>query len=75
MLQTILNSFSVPEIRKKLMFTAAILALYRLGAYIPAGVDPHVKDGLRRRRSTSSLPQPFSGGSLAPPSSRLGSPT
>jgi preprotein translocase subunit SecY len=32
---TIANAFSVPEIRRKLLFTAAILALYRLGAYIP----------------------------------------
>jgi preprotein translocase subunit SecY len=39
-LQTILNAFSVPDIRRKLLFTAAILALYRLGAYIPSpGVD------------------------------------
>ena len=46
MLQTILNAFSVQDIRKKLLFTAAILALYRLGAYIPSpGVDaPTVKD-------------------------------
>src|SRR5437879_8033185 len=35
-LGTILNSVRVPEIRKKLAFTAAMLALYRLGAYIPA---------------------------------------
>ncbi|HEX2264755.1 MAG TPA: preprotein translocase subunit SecY, partial [Solirubrobacterales bacterium] len=40
MLKTILNAFSVVDIRKKLAFTAAILLLYRLGAYIPApGVD------------------------------------
>src|SRR5918998_914724 len=32
---TILNAFRVPEIRKKLAFTAAMLALYRLGAFIP----------------------------------------
>src|SRR5919197_6356576 len=36
MLRTFLNSFRVPEIRKKLAFTAAMLALYRAGAYIPA---------------------------------------
>src|SRR3990170_780513 len=36
MLQTFLNSFRVPEIRKKLAFTAAMLLLYRIGAYIPA---------------------------------------
>jgi preprotein translocase subunit SecY len=40
MLKTIANAFSVAEIRKKLAFTAAMLLLYRLGAYIPAlGVD------------------------------------
>ncbi len=36
MLRTIANAFSVAEIRKKLAFTAAMLLLYRLGAYIPA---------------------------------------
>ena len=36
MLKTFLNSFRVPEIRKKLAFTAGMLALYRLGAYVPA---------------------------------------
>ena len=35
MLAAILNSFKVPEIRKKLLFTAGILALYRLGSFIP----------------------------------------
>ncbi len=35
MISTILNSFRVAEIRKKLLFVAAILALYRLGSYIP----------------------------------------
>jgi preprotein translocase subunit SecY len=40
MLRTIANAFSVVDIRKKLAFTAAMLLLYRLGAYIPApGVD------------------------------------
>jgi preprotein translocase subunit SecY len=40
MLRTIANAFSVADIRKKLLFTAAMLLLYRLGSYIPApGVD------------------------------------
>jgi preprotein translocase subunit SecY len=34
-LATILNSFKVAEIRKKLLFTAVLLALYRLGSFIP----------------------------------------
>jgi len=47
LLQTFLNSFRVPEIRKKLAFTAAMLAIYRLGAHIPApGVDTNVLDRL-----------------------------
>src|SRR3954453_2988795 len=46
MLQTIANAFKVAEIRRKLAFTAAMLLLYRLGAYIPApGIDiDSVKD-------------------------------
>jgi preprotein translocase subunit SecY len=37
---TIANAFSVPEIRKKIIFTFSILALYRLGAVVPVpGVD------------------------------------
>src|SRR6476661_4215943 len=35
MLQTILSAFTVAEIRKKLAFTALLLALYRLGSHIP----------------------------------------
>jgi preprotein translocase subunit SecY len=39
-LQTIGNAFAIPEIRRKIAFTLAMLLLYRLGAYIPApGVD------------------------------------
>ncbi len=35
MLSSIIDAFKVPELRKKILFTLAILALYRLGAYIP----------------------------------------
>jgi preprotein translocase subunit SecY len=35
-MNVLVNSIRVPEIRKKLMFTAAMLLLYRVGAYIPA---------------------------------------
>ncbi len=36
MLQTFLNAFKVADIRKKLAFTAGMLLLYRIGAYVPA---------------------------------------
>jgi preprotein translocase subunit SecY len=69
MLKTILNAFSVAEIRKKLAFTAAILALYRLGAYIPApGVDidavKEIQDNFGGAGILGFLNQ-FSGGSLS----------
>ncbi len=35
MLSTILNAFTVADIRKKLAFTAAMLVIYRLGAHVP----------------------------------------
>src|SRR5450759_709586 len=34
MLEAFRNLFRVPELRKKLLFTLAILAIYRLGAHI-----------------------------------------
>src|SRR4051794_7181596 len=69
MLQTVLNAFTVQEIRKKLIFTAGILALYRLGAYIPSpGVDPSVlSDNLNNVGGSNILGflNLFSGGSLS----------
>src|ERR687898_857288 len=35
MLKALGNAWSVPELRRKLMFTAAILILYRLGCWVP----------------------------------------
>ncbi len=56
MVRTIANAFSVAEIRKKLAFTAAMLLLYRLGAYIPApGVDAD---------AVKELSQNFAGGNV-----------
>src|SRR3954451_7099752 len=69
MLQTLANSFRVPEIRMKLAFTAAMLLLYRLGAYIPApGIDTQaVKDLESNFSGNGILPflNLFSGGSLS----------
>src|SRR5919205_90040 len=69
MLQTLANSFRVPEIRMKLAFTAAMLLLYRLGAYIPApGIDTQAVKELESNFSGNGiLPflNLFSGGSLS----------
>jgi preprotein translocase subunit SecY len=68
-LQTILNAFSVQDIRKKLLFTAAILALYRLGAYIPSpGVDASTVKDIEDNFGGSNILgflNLFSGGSLS----------
>ena len=68
-LGTILNSVRVPEIRKKLLFTAAMLALYRLGAYIPApGINTHAVDQISKQFAGSNVLgflNLFSGGSLS----------
>ena len=42
MLSSILDALKVPELRKKILFTLAILALYRFGAYVPVpGIPFH----------------------------------
>jgi preprotein translocase subunit SecY len=67
-LRTFLNAFRVAEIRKKLAFTAAMLALYRLGAYIPApGINVDAVKDIADNFTGSSvlgLLNVFSGGSL-----------
>jgi preprotein translocase subunit SecY len=67
-LQTILNSFAVPEIRRKIAFTLAMLALYRLGAYIPApGINFDAVQSIESNFSGSNVLgflNVFTGGSL-----------
>src|SRR3982750_4836971 len=70
MLQTIANAFTVPEIRRKIAFTAAMLLLYRLRAYIPApGIDgAAVKDASANFSGSGNILgflNLFSGGSLS----------
>ena len=68
MLQTIANAFAVPEIRRKIFFTLGMLALYRLGAYIPApGIDIDTLDSIQSNFTGNNVLgflNLFSGGSL-----------
>ena len=42
MLSSLIDAFKVPELRKKILFTLGILALYRFGAYVPVpGIPFH----------------------------------
>src|SRR5882757_10410655 len=69
MLSTILSAFTVPEIRKKLAFTALLLALYRVGSHIPVrGVNVQaVKDAQESFGGGGilNLLNTFSGGGLS----------
>jgi preprotein translocase subunit SecY len=68
MLSWLANAWRVPELRKRLLFTFLILALYRLGSWIPApGVDSStIKDYFNGRGGTIlGLLSVFSGGALS----------
>jgi preprotein translocase subunit SecY len=69
MIGTIFSAFRVPEIRKKLLFTAGLLALYRLGAFIPVpGVSTEAVKQLEENYTGSNvlgLLNLFSGGALS----------
>src|SRR6202050_5151545 len=68
MISTILGAFRVPEIRRKVLFTFAMLALYRLGSYIPApAVNTKALASIQQAASGSGilgLLNTFSGGGL-----------
>src|SRR5246127_1663064 len=68
MISTILGAFRVGDIRKKILFTAALLALYRLGAHIPApGISSSAVNAIQQNLGGNSilgLLNLFSGGGL-----------
>ena len=68
MVSTILGAFRVAEIRKKVLFTAAVLALYRLGTHIPApGISSSAASQIQKSLGGSGifgLLNLFSGGGL-----------
>src|SRR3989338_5509257 len=64
-LQSIKNAFKSPEIKKKLLFTAFIFAVFRIFAYTPLpGVDLVRLKDLFRQSEFLSLLDIFSGGTL-----------
>jgi preprotein translocase subunit SecY len=67
MLEKFLNIFRIPDLRKRVLFTLGILAVYRLGAWIPTpGVNYHQLELLFNSQSGSALNliDLFSGGTL-----------
>ncbi len=68
MISTILGAFRIREIRNKVLFTAAVLALYRLGTHIPApGINASAVKAIQTNfggNSILGLLNLFSGGGL-----------
>jgi preprotein translocase subunit SecY len=69
MLSTILSAFQVRDIRKKILFTGAMLLIYRLGAHLPVpGVNLKAVDSLQKQFGGTNilgLLNLFSGGGLS----------
>ncbi|MES2221704.1 MAG: preprotein translocase subunit SecY, partial [Acidobacteriota bacterium] len=67
MLDKLLNIFRIPDLRKRVLFTLFILAIYRLGSHIPTpGVNAKLLEQFFAQNSGSSLGliDMFSGGNL-----------
>src|SRR5437868_798089 len=65
MLSWLGNAWRVPELRRRLLFTAFVLAVYRLGSWIPApGVDAKAIGNLTNS-GVLGLLSLFSGGALS----------
>src|SRR5712691_2938849 len=60
------NAWRVPELRRRVLFTAGILAVYRLGSWIPApGVDQTALQSLFNGGGILTLLNLFSGSALS----------
>ena len=67
MLEKFLNIFRIPDLRKRVLFTLFILAIYRLGAHIPTpGVNGKLLEQLFSTQGGSALGlmDLFGGGNL-----------
>src|SRR3954453_2153215 len=67
MLEKFLNIFRIPDLRKRVLFTLGILAVYRLGAFIPTpGINTRLLEQLFNMQSSSALGllDLFGGGNL-----------
>ena len=68
LLGAFVNAFKVPDLRRKILFTLLIIAVYRFGAHVPTpGIDVQAAQDLSRQGTTGALSfiNLFSGGALA----------
>ncbi|MBI2500795.1 MAG: preprotein translocase subunit SecY [Deltaproteobacteria bacterium] len=61
----VVNLARIPELRKRLLFTVLLLAVYRLGVYVPTpGVDTAQLSNIIQRGTVFEIFNLFSGGAL-----------
>ncbi|MFH0877853.1 MAG: preprotein translocase subunit SecY [Candidatus Omnitrophota bacterium] len=72
MIGALLNSFKIPELKKRILMTLALLAVYRLGCYVPTpGINGEALGELFKRMSSGEggalfgIMNMFSGGAMS----------
>jgi preprotein translocase subunit SecY len=66
LLQSVLNAFRLPDLRRKLLFTLLILVIYRLAAHVPLpGVNRAALDYLFQQNQLLGMLNLLSGGALS----------
>ena len=67
MLDSLVQAFKTPDIRKKIFFTLGILAIYRFGAYVPVpGIPFHAfADAFQNQQVAMTMLDLFTGGALS----------
>lgn len=66
MFDTLVRAFRIPDLRKKILFTLFIFAVYRLGAHIPVpGVDRVALANLFKSQGALGFLDLFTGGALS----------
>lgn len=66
MIQAVVNAFKLPDLRRKIIFTLAMLIIYRLAAHIPTpGVDAAGLRQLFQSNQLLGLLDIFSGGAMS----------
>jgi preprotein translocase subunit SecY len=64
-LTAIANAFRIPELRRKILFTLGMVALYRFGAFVPVpGIDPAKVLAMIESNAALGLLGLFSGGAM-----------
>ena len=66
MLQTLRNAFKVPELRKKFLWTILLVAVFRMGSYIPLpGINSEYLKSLAQSGSLLGFYDVISGGAFS----------